>query len=231
MIKSYHQDQERLLLAVDCIIFGFDDQKLKVLLVKREIEPELGNWSLMGGFIQKKESLDEAAIRILYRWTGLTNIYMEQLYCFGEVNRDPVERVVSVAYYALINIQNYSKELQHEHNAQWFPLEKVPSLIFDHRHMVEEAKKQLKYKASIKPIGFALLPQKFTLPQLQTLYEAIFESSLDKGNFRRRIQSLSVLKKLDEKQKGVSKKGAFYYVFDEGKYKELEEEGINFVIK
>lgn len=219
------------MLAVDCIIFGFDDQKLKILLVKRDIEPELGKWSLMGGFVQKIESIDEAAIRILYRWTGLTNIYMEQLYCFGEVSRDPVERVVSVAYFALINIQNYDQELKKKHNAHWFPVEDLPELIFDHAEMVEEARKQLKYKASIQPVGFALLPQKFTLPQLQTLYEAIFETSLDKGNFRRRIQSLGVLKKLNEKQKGVSKKGAYYYVFDEKKYKELEQGGINFVIK
>jgi ADP-ribose pyrophosphatase YjhB (NUDIX family) len=231
MIRSYHQDQERLLLAVDCIIFGFDDQKLKILLVKRDIEPELGKWSLMGGFVQKVESIDEAAIRILYRWTGLTNIYMEQLYCFGEVGRDPVERVVSVAYFALINIQNYDQELQKKHNAHWFPVEELPELIFDHAQMVEEARKKLKYKASIQPVGFALLPQKFTLPQLQTLYEAIFATSLDKGNFRRRIQSLGVLKKLNEKQKGFSKKGAYYYVFDERKYKELEKNGINFVIK
>lgn len=220
-----------MLLAVDCIIFGFDDQKLKILLVKRDLEPEKGKWSLMGGFVQKRESIDEAAIRILYRWTGLTNIYMEQLYCFGGVDRDPVERVVSVAYYALINIQNYSRELQEKYGAQWFPVDKVPELIFDHGQMVREARKKLKDKAAIQPVGFALLPQKFTLPQLQTLYEAIFDTSLDKGNFRRRIQSLGVLKKLNEKQKGVSRKGAYYYVFDETKYKELEKEGINFVVK
>ena len=228
---TYHQDQDRLLLAVDCIIFGFDDQKLKILLVKRDLEPEKGQWSLMGGFVQKLESIDEAAIRILYRQTGLTNIYMEQLYSFGEVDRDPVERVVSVAYYALINIQNYDEALHKKHDAQWFPLDEVPKLIFDHMDMVKAAKKKLQYKASIQPIGFALLPQKFTLPQLQRLYEAIFECPLDKGNFRRRIQSLGVLKRLDEKQKGQSKKGAYYYVFDETKYKELESEGINFVIK
>lgn len=231
MITSYHQDQERLLLAVDCIIFGFDDKKLKILLVKRDLEPERGKWSLMGGFVQKRESLDEAAIRILYRWTGLTNIYMEQLYCFGSVDRDPVERVVSVAYYALINIQNYDRELQEKYQAQWFSVEKLPELIFDHGRMVEEARKKLKYKASIQPVGFALLPQKFTLPQLQTLYEAILGTALDKGNFRRRIQSLGVLKRLNEKQKGHSKKGAYFYVFDEKMYKELENEGINFVIK
>ena len=231
MINSYHQDQERLLLAIDCIIFGFDDQKLKILLVKRDLEPELGRWSLMGGFVQRRESLDEAAMRILYRLTGLRNVYMEQLHCFGAVDRDPVERVVSIAYYALINIQNYDRTLQTEHGARWFPVEEVPELIFDHSNMVQAAKRQLKYKASIQPVGFALLPQKFTLPQLQLLYEAIFETPLDKGNFRRRIKTLGVLKKLNEKQKGFSKKGAYYYVFDEKKYKELEEEGINFVIK
>lgn len=231
MIDSYDQDQERLLLAVDCIIFGFDEKKLKILLVKRDLEPQLGDWSLMGGFVQKRESLDEAAIRILYRFTGLTNIYMEQLHCFGEVDRDPVERVVSVAYFALINIQNFDRELKQKYNASWFPVNEAPDLIFDHSLMVEAAKRKLKYKASIQPIGFALLPQKFTLPQLQNLYEAIFESNLDKANFRRRIQSLGILKKLNEKQKGHSKKGAFFYVFDEHKYKELEREGINFVIK
>jgi 8-oxo-dGTP diphosphatase len=224
-----YKSHDRVLLAVDCIIFGFDGTQLKALLIKRGFEPEKGKWSLMGGFVNKNESTDEAAGRILHQLTGLENVYMEQLHCFSEVDRDPAGRVVSIAYFALINIAEYSDQLQADHEARWFSLNKIPQLIFDHKQMVAMAKERLQHKVSNHPIGFELLPLKFTLPQLQNLYEAIYESPLDKRNFTRKILSLGILNKLAEKDKETSRKGAFYYVFDKGKYKKLHQEGVKFI--
>lgn len=217
-MENYYDEHDRIFVALDCIIFGFDRSGLKLLLIKRDFEPEKGKWSLMGGFLNKDESLDEAAHRILHKLTGLKNVYLEQLYGFGEVDRDPVDRTVSIAYYALINIREHDKELVEKYSARWFPIDDLPDLIFDHEEMVEAAKSRLRYKASHQPVGFELLPEKFTLPELQILYEAIYETSLDKRNFRRRILSMDVLVKTDEKQKKYSKKGAYLYKFDEDKY-------------
>ena len=227
-IDKYTQ-QEKLLVAVDCIIFGFDKKELKALLIKRDFDPEKGKWSLMGGFLDQDESADEAAQRVLKQLTGLTNIYMEQLYCFSDVNRDTAGRVISIAYFALINIADYNDKIEMDHEAQWFSFTKMKELIFDHNRMVITAKERLQQKASHYPIGFELLPLKFTLPQLQDLYEAIYEKPLDKRNFTRKILSLGILNKLDEKEKGSSRKGAFYYVFDKRRYKELQHEGLKFL--
>lgn len=230
-MQDYYKDHDRILVALDCIIFGFDRSGLKLLLIKRDFEPEKGKWSLMGGFLKREESLDEAADRILQKLTGLENDYLEQLYGFGEVDRDPVDRTISIAYYALINILEQDKELVEKYSACWFPVDELPDLIFDHKEMVEAAKARLRYRASHEPVGFELLPEKFTLPELQTLYEAIYETSLDKRNFRRRILSMDVLIKTDEKQKKYSKKGAFLYKFDEKKYKEKLDGGGSFTFK
>jgi 8-oxo-dGTP diphosphatase len=227
-IQKY-TSQERILVAVDCIIFGFDGNQLKALLIKRDFEPERGKWSLMGGFVGPKESADDAALRVLYELTGIRDLYMEQLYTFTNVNRDVAGRVISIAYFALINIEEYSKQIQVDHEARWFPLDKIPSLIFDHKEMLKKAKAQLQMKVASHPIGFELLPEKFTLPQLQNLYEAIYDLPLDKRNFTRKILSLNVLNKLNEKEKESSRKGAFYYVFDEAKYNKLKNEGLSFI--
>jgi ADP-ribose pyrophosphatase YjhB (NUDIX family) len=224
-----YTSHDKVLLAVDCIIFGFDGHQLKALFIKRGFEPEIGKWSLMGGFVDSDESTDEAATRVLQQLTGMDNIYMEQLYCFSEVKRDTAGRVISVAYYALINIADYSEQLQREHEARWFPLNTIPDLIFDHKEMLAKAKERLQQKVANHPIGFELLPGKFTLPQLQNLYEAIYESPLDKRNFTRKVLSLGILNKLDEKEKESSRKGAFYYVFDKGKYSKLHQEGVKFI--
>jgi 8-oxo-dGTP diphosphatase len=229
MSIAAYKKYDRVLLAVDCIIFGFDGTNLKALLIKRNFEPEKNNWSLMGGFVKKDESVDDAAKRVLQQLTGLKDIYMEQLSCFGDVDRDPGGRVISTAYFALIKVNGNSQQLMDEHNAQWFDLKKMPKLIFDHKEMVELAKKRLIEKVSNHPIGFELLPQKFTLQQLQSLYEAIYEISFDTRNFARKILGLKILQKLDEKDKESSKKGAFYYVFDKVKYKNLEKEGVKFI--
>ncbi len=227
-LNSYKSHQ-KILVAVDCIIFGFDGTQLKALLIKRGFEPEKGKWSLMGGFVGKNENADEAATRVLAQLTGLDNIYMEQLYTFSDVDRDSAGRVISIAYFALINIEDYSEQLQHDHEAKWFPLSKIPPLIFDHKKMVGKAKRLLRQKVADHPIGFELLPEKFTLPQLQSLYEAIYETPLDKRNFAKKILSLKVLNKLNEKEKESSRKGAFYYVFDSVKYDKLQQNGVRFI--
>jgi ADP-ribose pyrophosphatase YjhB (NUDIX family) len=224
-----YKNHDRLLFAVDCIIFGFDGRHLKGLFIKRGFEPQKDKWSLMGGFVRKEESVHHAAERILTQLTGLENVYMEQLYCFSDVKRDPGGRVVSVAYFALIRIDDYSEDLMKQHNARWFELNKVPALIFDHRQMVKLARERLQQKVANHPIGFELLPGKFTLPKLQNLYEAIYETKLDKRNFTRKVLSLGILNKLKEKEKESSKKGAFYYTFDKAKYKKLEQEGLRLI--
>ena len=223
-----YQNVPRHLLAIDCIIFGFDGEALKGLFVKRKLEPQIGNWSLMGGFITEKESVDAAAQRILNDLTGLSNIYMEQLHCYGEVERDTHSRVVSIAYFALIKIADYNDAVLKEHNASWISLKELPALIFDHQQMVEDAKERLRQKVANHPIGFALLPEKFTLRQLQTLYEAIYETPLDKRNFTRKIFSLDIISNTGEKERSTSRKGSFYFVFEEEKYKQLEKEGLKF---
>ncbi|MBA2250269.1 MAG: NUDIX hydrolase [Chitinophagaceae bacterium] len=228
-VITEYKVHDQMLIAVDCIIFGFDGKNLKALLVKRGIEPELGKWSLMGGFVQKDESVEAAAFRVLEVRTGLKDIYLEQLFVFGAMKRDPGGRVVSVAYFALINIDDYSFKLMREHSAKWFDIKRIPPVIFDHKKMILMAKEQLRQKVANHPIGFELLPEKFTLPQLQNLYEAIYESTFDKRNFSRKILSLHILKKLDEKEKSLSKKGAFYYTFDHNKYKKLAKEGLKFI--
>lgn len=227
MIQRYN-NEDKILLAVDCIIFGFDNEELKILLIKRDLEPRKGEWSLMGGFLKKSEVLDEAANRILKHLTGINNVYMEQLYTFSEVDRDPVERTLSVAYYALINLEDHNEELIKQYSAQWFSISEIPELIFDHNKMVNRAIRRLRYKTTKDPIGFELLPEKFTMRQLQKLYEAILDEELDKRNFINKINSLDILVKLDEKDMNSSRKGSYLYSFDEVKYKYKMENGFSF---
>jgi ADP-ribose pyrophosphatase YjhB (NUDIX family) len=214
-----YQKQSRYLAAVDCIIFGFDGLTLNLLLIQRGFEPEKGKWSLMGGFIEPEEGPDAAAKRILKRLTGLEGIYMEQLQTFGEPTRDPVERTLSITYYALIDILQYKKQISSDFHAEWFPLNNIPPLIFDHSQMVKVAKEKLKYKAALHPLLFELLPPKFTLPQLQTLYESVYETSFDKRNFSRKVLSTNLLVKLTQKDKTGSKRGAFYFKLNQKHYK------------
>ncbi|MEQ8554411.1 MAG: NUDIX domain-containing protein [Cyclobacteriaceae bacterium] len=218
MMKDHYQKHVKALLAVDCIIFGFNQDNLKILLIKRDFEPQKGKWSLMGGFLRPDETLDEAASRILQKLTGLHDIYLDQLRSFSDPDRDPVDRTVSTAYYALINIEEHNKELTKKHSAEWFNIQDIPALIFDHNDMISQAINRLRYKASTEPIGFELLPEKFTMRQLQKLYEAILGQELDKRNFIKKILSLDVLTKLDEKDMTSSKKGSFLYKFDAEKY-------------
>jgi ADP-ribose pyrophosphatase YjhB (NUDIX family) len=227
-MNFYYPQEDRQLLAVDCVIFGFDNNELKLLLIKRNMEPGLGMWSLMGGFPRHDEGLYQAAERVLAQLTGLRNVYLEQLFAYGDVDRDPGERVVSIAYYSLIKIEDYDKDLVKENNAHWRPVSNIPDLVFDHREMVDKAMRRLRRRARIQPIGFELLPEKFTMPQLQSLYEAIYQKELDKRNFVKKILSMGLLDKLEEKDKSTSKKGAFLYRFNPEKYQELVSKGFYF---
>jgi hypothetical protein len=227
---SYYQEHQKFHVAVDSIIFGYDEggRELKVLLLKRNFQPAKGEWSLMGGFLKNDESVDEAAKRILNLLTGLSGVYMEQLYTFGELERDPGARIISVSYFALIKINGSDLELVRNHGATWVPISSMPKLIFDHSAMIERALKKLQIRARTQPIGFELLPDKFTIPQLQGLYEAIYNKVIDKRNFRRKLLSMDLLEKLEEKEKESSRKGAWYYRFDQNKYEDLLKRGFNF---
>lgn len=226
----HYRSDDKVMVAVDCIIFGFDKDGLKILLIKRAFEPEKGKWSLMGGFLKKEENLDQAANRVLKKLTGLENIYLEQLSSYSKIDRDPVERTISVSYFALINKEEHDLELTKEYDAQWFTLNDYPNPIFDHSQMIVRALARLRRKAMTYPLGFELLPEKFTMRQLQNLYECILDQKLDKRNFINKVNSLGILIKLDEKDKSTSKKGAFLYKFDEDKYKQRSEEGFSLKI-
>lgn len=227
---SFYSKFPKLLVAVDSIIFGFNENEheLKLLLLKRQFPPEKGKWSLMGGFVAPDENLDNAAHRIVSQLTGLDNVYMEQLYTFGDVNRDTGGRIISIAYFSLIKINDHDSKLVKKHGASWISLSEIPDLIFDHPEMVNRALRKLRIRARTQPIGFELLPNKFTIPQLQRLYEAIYQVPFDKRNFRRKLLVMGLLEKLNEKEKETSKKGAFYYQFNQEKYEELLEKGFNF---
>lgn len=225
---SNYQDQTQLLVAVDCIIFGFDNDEVKILLIKRNFEPEKGKWSLMGGFLQPNETATNAANRVLETLTGLQDVYLEQVHTYTDPNRDPVERTVSITYYALIKIEDHNEELSKQHSAKWFSLKETPELIFDHQQMVNHAINRLRYKTSVQPIGFELLPEKFTMRQLQKLYETILNEEIDKRNFAKKINQMDVLIKLEEKDMSSSKKGSFLFQFDKDKYENMAKEGFSF---
>jgi 8-oxo-dGTP diphosphatase len=219
----------RHLVAVDCILFGYDilEKELKLLLIKRSFDPASGKWSLPGGFVNEDESLDEAASRILINLTGLKNVFMEQSYSYGTVNRDPGARVISTSYFALIKIQGIDKKLYEKNGAHWCSISKLPDLIFDHDSMVTRAMEELKCQIKVKPVGFELLPEKFTMGQLQELYEAIYQRIMDRRNFSKKMLSMNLLEKLNEKDKG-SRKGAFYYRFIAEKYERFKKDGFYF---
>lgn len=227
-MNNYPQ-ASRILLAIDCIIFGFDGKDIKLLLIKRNFEPEKGKWSLMGGFLNADEDLADGAARILYNLTGLKNIYVEQLETYGKINRDPAERTVSVVFFALIQIDDHDSEAVRSHNASWITLENRPALIFDHEDMVCKAIEHLKYKAALHPIGFELLPELFTIPQLQKLYEAIYNIPLDRRNFSRKLLSTGLLIDTGSKNSNSTTKKATLYKLDEVRYKEKFHSFWNFM--
>lgn len=224
-----YKELERLLVAVDCIILGFDGAKLKLLLIKRGFEPEKNKWSLMGGFVQPSENSLESAKRVLKQLTGLSGVYLEELRAFSNPDRDPEERILSLAYFALIDINQYQKQLSNDYQAEWFELDQIPTLIFDHNDMVKSAIRRLRYKAALHPLLFELLPEKFTIPQLQILYEAVYDTVFDKRNFSRKVLSLELLVKQMDKDKESSKKGAYFYKLDLTKYETNFQAFLNFI--
>ena len=228
----YTYEYPKPALTVDCVVFGLDqDQQLKVMLIKRDIPPFEGEWALPGGFIRLDESLEEAALRELQEETGIKEIFLEQLYTFGSIDRDPRERVITVAYYALINLAEQDIQATTDaREAAWFDLENIDQLAFDHKQILETALARLKGKVRYEPIGFELLPTKFTLSQLQQLYETILDEELDKRNFRRKILKMDLLIELDEMQSGVAHRAAKLYQFDESRYRKLKEKGFIFEI-
>jgi 8-oxo-dGTP diphosphatase len=211
------------------VVFGFDESELKVLLIQRALDPFKGKWALPGGFVHVNETLDDAARRELTEETGLKNVFLEQLFTFGTVNRDPRERVVSVAHYALVKLTDYqAKAATDAANAEWFPVSKLPKLAFDHADIVATALARLQGKVRYQPIGFELLPPKFTLSELQHLYEAILETALDKRNFRKKVLGFGLLVPLDETQMTGRHRPAQLFQFDADKYEKLKKRGFNF---
>ena len=231
IMDSHYINHSKFYQAIDCVIFGFDLERLKLLLIHRDFEPQKGKYSLMGGFLNENEDMDSGAARILDKLTGLEDVYLEQLKTYSMVNRDPAARVISTAYYALIKIEESDEEKTKDHGAEWFDINEIPELIFDHNSMVEQAFDIIRHKSRFHPIGFELLPEKFTIPQMQKLYEAINQVKLDNANFRKKIISMDLLQKLNEKEKEGSKKGAFLYQFDKGKYDMLVNSGFLFEVK
>jgi ADP-ribose pyrophosphatase YjhB (NUDIX family) len=217
---TFYNEHSKVWVSVDCIIFGFDENKLKVLIGRRQMDPGRGEWSLYGGFVGPNESLDGAAERTLSELTGLDNVFMRQVGAFGNVDRDPGERVISVAYYALIDVKDYSEKLRQEHGLEWVNINELPQLYSDHNVMVRKAWKLMKQKMRTEPIGFRLLPELFTLTQLQRLYEAVGGEEIDKRNFRKRIKEMDFIEKTEFVDKLSSKRGASLYRFNKNVYKE-----------
>lgn len=228
MTPLFYKEQEKFYVSVDCLILGFKNDKLYLLISKRKFEPLKGQDSLMGGFVRSNESLSETVSRVVFEYTGIQDVFMEQVGAYGEIGRDIGERVVSLAYYALIDIQSFDEQLCKVHNARWQELDKVGELIFDHNQILSDTIEILRNKAATKPLGFNLLPEKFTLPQLQSLYEAIYQTELDKRNFRKKILEMNILEKQEDKDKSSSKRGAFYYKFNKEKYDQLLQKGYFF---
>ncbi|HVF26629.1 MAG TPA: NUDIX domain-containing protein [Pyrinomonadaceae bacterium] len=224
-------EHERPGLTVDCVIFGLDldEKSLKVMLVERDLEPFAGRWAIPGGFVRQGESLEEAAARELEEETGIRDVFLEQLYTFGAPRRDPRGWIVSVAYYALVSPDKYNVVAATDaRRAEWFAIDRLPPLAFDHDEIMRVALGRVRGKLTYAPIGFELLPRKFTVKQLQKLYEIVLGSSLDNRNFRKKIFGMDVLRELDEIQKGVPHRAARLYRFDERKYRQLTKQGLNF---
>jgi 8-oxo-dGTP diphosphatase len=218
-------------LTVDVVVFALDAADLQVMLVQRDIPPFEGRWALPGGFVRIDETLEEAACRELQEETGLRDIFLEQLYTFGTLDRDPRERVVSVAYYALVNLAGHDVHASSDaRNAAWFAVNDIPPLAFDHLAILTTAHQRLRSKVRYQPIGFELLPERFTLRQLQHLYEIILDRELDKRNFRKKVLSMGIVQETNEIETDVSHRAARLFRFDKSKYQRLAKKGFNFEI-
>jgi len=221
----------RAALTVDIVVFALDAEDLKVMLIERDLEPFAGHWALPGGFVRVDETLEEAARRELEEETGLKGIFLEQLYTFGGIDRDPRERVVTVAYFALVNLQGHDVRADTDaRSAAWFSVSDPPDLAFDHQCVLDAGLERLRGKVRYQPIGFELLPPKFPLRDLQRLYETVLDRPLDKRNFRKKILSMGILVELKEIEKDVAHRAAKLYRFDKKKYDRKTKKGFNFEV-
>lgn len=226
-MSQYYSDVGKLLIAVDCLIFGYDirDEELKVLLFRRKVKPLSNRWSLVGSFVKENEDLRSAATRVLEEFTGLENVFLKQLKCYGKVKRDPGARVISIVYWSLIQLEDQKQHIVNSHGAKWFNVHNIPELILDHEEMITAGLQRIKGITQHFPIGKELLPEFFTLPQLYRLYKSIYQEDIDDRNFRKKLLATKLLIKQNHKDKSTSKKGAFYYKFDTKKYEELMTTG------
>ncbi|MFI5381665.1 MAG: NUDIX domain-containing protein [Tepidisphaerales bacterium] len=232
MLKgTYTYEYPRPSVTVDCVVFGLDEEDLKVLLIERGLPPFAGCWALPGGFVLMDETLEKAARRELEEEAGAKRVYLEQLYTFGDPGRDPRGRTITVAYYALVKLSDHKLHAATDARAAaWFPVDKLPRLAFDHERIVETACQRLRGKVRYQPIGFELLPPKFTLRQFQRLYEIILGRSLDKRNFRKKILAMGIIEELDEMEQDVAHRAARLYRFDKAKYDRMTKQGFNFEV-
>ncbi|MCA6503043.1 MAG: NUDIX hydrolase [Pseudanabaena sp. M135S2SP2A07QC] len=228
----YNYEYPRPALTVDCIVFGLNaQQELKVMLIQRDIPPFQGQWAIPGGFVRIDETLEEAALRELQEETGIHHIFLEQLYTFGDLGRDPRDRTVTVAYFALINLVEQKIQASTDARAaEWFAISNIPQLAFDHNQILQIAIARLRSKIRYEPIGFELLPQNFSLSQLQRLYETVLDRPLDKRNFRKKILGMDLLIDTGKVEHNVAHRAAKLYQFDENKYLQLKQKGFNFEI-
>lgn len=218
-------------VTVDCVVFGYDTQQLSVLLLHRKEEPFANHWTLLGGFLRLDETFEVAAERILSSKAGLAGLYLEQLYTFGGLDRDPRGRVLAVSYFALVNPRQYNLVVGNmAHDLRWCPLSDLPALGFDHQHIIELARKRLASKVTYQPVGFELLNEKFTITELQDLYERILGQSLDRRNFYKKIMASGILKATGERREGLKSRPAEMFAFDKTRYEQLIEEGFQFKI-
>jgi 8-oxo-dGTP diphosphatase len=216
-------------ISIDCVIFGFEKSEFEILLIKRARKPEKGKWALPGGFVKKQELIEDATKRILEVTTGVNNIYLEEIAVFDQVDRFPLWRVFTIGYFALISPEDYKLTTGIDTvEVKWFKINELPELPFDHKHIIDVALNKLRARVKYKPIGFELLHQKFTLPQLQTLYEVILGKKLDKRNFRKKIMKMNLLRKLNEKDSNNKRRAAYLYKFDKHNYSKLVEKGFIF---
>lgn len=224
MTNQYCYKYPHPAVTTDCVIFGFNGERLQVLLIERGIEPYKGRWAFPGGFLKMDETAEEGALRELKEETGLENAYIQQLHTFSDPNRDPRERVITIAYYALVRIQEV-KGGDDAAAARWFPLDEIPPLAFDHDYILRMATQRLREQIHFQPIGFELLPEKFTIKELQSLYEAILGINFDRRNFSKKMLHLEILTELDETVWPTPKREAKLYKFNSEKYEELKRKG------
>lgn len=230
---SFTYRYARPAVTVDCVVFGLDDEDLKVLLIQRDRAPFAGKWALPGGFVDPDETLEQAALRELAEETGVSKkgVFLEQLYTFGDPGRDPRDRVITVAYYGLVRrLDHVPRAASDARAVGWFPASRCMPLAFDHANIVALARQRLQAKVRYQPIGFELLPRKFTLSQIQRVYEAVLERPLDKRNFRKKLLGTGVLMELDETQRDVAHRAARLYRFDGKTYRSLVKQGFHFEV-